>query len=136
MLNSPIPVHFSSLIPKMLTFTLVISCLTTSKFARIHGSNIPGSYAILLFTASNFASFKSHIQNWVLFFLWLRLFFLSGVISPLFSSGHLLTWGVHLLVSYLFAFSHCLWGSQGKNTEAVCHSLLQGLSSYKPAILC
>ena len=29
-LNSPIPVHFSSLIPKMLTFTLAIFCLTTS----------------------------------------------------------------------------------------------------------
>ena len=29
-MNSPIPVHFSSLIPKMLMFTLVISCLTTS----------------------------------------------------------------------------------------------------------
>ena len=29
-LNSPIPVHFSSLIPKMLMFTLTISCLTTS----------------------------------------------------------------------------------------------------------
>ena len=28
--NSPIPVHFSSLIPRMLTFTLAISCLTTS----------------------------------------------------------------------------------------------------------
>ena len=29
-LNSPIPVHFSSLIPRMSTFTLTISCLTTS----------------------------------------------------------------------------------------------------------
>ena len=29
-LNSPIPVHFSSLIPKMSMFTLAISCLTTS----------------------------------------------------------------------------------------------------------
>ena len=29
-LNSPIPVHFSSLIPKMSVFTLAISCLTTS----------------------------------------------------------------------------------------------------------
>ena len=28
-------------------------------------------------------------------------------------------------VSYLFAFSYCSWGSQGKNTEVVCHSLLQ-----------
>ena len=29
-LNSPIPVHFSSLIPRMSTFTLAISCLITS----------------------------------------------------------------------------------------------------------
>ena len=29
-LNSPIPVHFSSLIPRMSTFTLAISFLTTS----------------------------------------------------------------------------------------------------------
>ena len=30
-INSLIPVHFSSLIPKMLIFTLALSCLTTSK---------------------------------------------------------------------------------------------------------
>ena len=42
-----------------------------------------------------------------------------------FTIGHLLTWRVHLSVSYLFAFSCCSWGSQGKNTEVVCHSLLQ-----------
>ena len=29
-LNSPVPVHFSSLIPRMSTFSLAISCLTTS----------------------------------------------------------------------------------------------------------
>ena len=28
-------------------------------------------------------------------------------------------------MSHLFAFSYCSWGSQGKNTEVVCHSLLQ-----------
>ena len=39
--------------------------------------------------------------------------------------GHLPTWGVHLLVSYLFAFSYCWWGSQGENAEVVFHSLLQ-----------
>ena len=39
--------------------------------------------------------------------------------------GHLLTWGDHLSVSYLFTFSYCLWGSQGKNIEVVCHFLLQ-----------
>ena len=39
--------------------------------------------------------------------------------------GQLPTWGVPLSVSYHFAFSYCSWGSQGKNTEVVCHSLLQ-----------
>jgi len=34
------------------------------------------------------------------------------------------TWGVHLSVSYLFAFSYCSWGSQDKNTKVVCHSIL------------
>ena len=34
-------------------------------------------------------------------------------------------WGVPLLVSYHIAFSYCSWGSQGKNAEVVCHSLLQ-----------
>ena len=28
-------------------------------------------------------------------------------------------------MSYLFAFSYCSWGYQGKNTEVVCHSFLQ-----------
>ena len=38
---------------------------------------------------------------------------------------HTVTWGARLSVSYLFAFSYCSWGSQGKNTEVVCHSVLQ-----------
>ena len=48
----------------MSTFSLAISCLTTS--------NLPwfmdlGSYAILLFTALDLASITSHIHNWVSF---------------------------------------------------------------------
>ena len=43
--------------------------------------------------------------------------------------GHLPIWGVHLSVSYLFAFSYCSCGSQGKNTEVICHSLLQWTTS-------
>ena len=39
---------------------------------------------------------------------------------------YLPTGGIYLSVSYLFAFSYCSWGSQGKNTEVICHSLLQG----------
>ena len=54
--------------------------------ALIHGCNILGSYAVLLFTASDCTSITHHIHNWVLFLLWLHLFILSGVISPLISS--------------------------------------------------
>ena len=75
----------------MLTFTLAI-WFDHFQFALIHGLNIPGSYAILLFTASDLASIISHIHNWVLFLLWLCLFILSGVISPLFSSSILGTY--------------------------------------------
>ena len=57
----------------------------------IHGSNIPGSYTILLFTL-DVASITSHIHNWLVFFLWLRLFILFGVISPLTSSSILGTY--------------------------------------------
>ena len=31
-------------------------------------------------------------------------------------------------MSYLFAILYCSWGSQGKNTEVVCHSLLQWIA--------
>ena len=58
-------------------------------------------------------------------------FFLTGATSNcplLFPSSTVDTFqsgGAHLLVSYLSAFSYCSWGSQGKNTRVVCHSLLQ-----------
>ena len=42
-LNSPIPIHFSSLIPKMSCHLL----FDHFQFTLIHGPNIPGSYAIL-----------------------------------------------------------------------------------------
>ena len=70
----------------MLTFTLAIS-FDHFQFALIHGPDIPGSYAILLFTASDLASLTSHIHSWVLFLLWLHPFILSGVIAPLISSS-------------------------------------------------
>ena len=39
------------------------------------------------FTVSDFTFTTRHIQNWVLFLLWLNLFILSGAISLLFSSS-------------------------------------------------
>ena len=61
------------------------------QFALIHGPNIPGSYAILLFTTLDFTYIISHIHNWVLLVLWLHLFIFSGGISPLISSSILAT---------------------------------------------
>ena len=95
--SSPIPVYFSSLIPKM-----SMSChllFDHFQFALIHGPNIPGSYAILLFTASDLASITSHTHNWVLFLLWLHPFILSRVISPLISSSIL---GTYLPGEFIF----------------------------------
>ena len=73
---------------KLLNFYLLLC----SWFALIHGSNIPGSYATLLFTASDIASITSTIHNWVLFLLWLHPSILSEVISPLISSSILSTY--------------------------------------------
>ena len=71
------------------------------QFALIHGPDIPGSYTILLFTASDLASITSHSHNWVLFLLWLHPFILSGVISPLISSSILGTyWPGEFLFRY------------------------------------
>ena len=50
------------------------------QFALIHGPNIPGSYATLLFTASDFTSITSHIHNRMLFLLW----FISSFFQELF----------------------------------------------------
>ena len=69
------------------------------QFALIHEPNIPGSYAILLFTALNLASITSPIHICVLFLLWLHLFIVSGVISRLISSSIL---GTYLPGEFIF----------------------------------
>ena len=56
------------------------------------GPDIPGSYALLLFTASDLGSITTHIHNWVSCLLWLHPFILSGVISPLISRSILGTY--------------------------------------------
>ena len=96
----------------MSTFTLAISSCHHFQFALIHGPDIPGSYAILLFIASDLASITSHIHNWVLFLLWLHLFILSGVISPLFSSSILDTYlpGEFIFQCHIFLPFHTVHG--------------------------
>ena len=68
-LNSPIPVHFSLLIPKMVVYSWHL-LFDHFQFTLIHGHCIPGSHAILLFTASDLASITSkHPQLGILFAL-------------------------------------------------------------------
>ena len=77
--------------------------------------------------ASDLASITSHIHNWVLFLLGsISSFFLELFLhwSPV------VYWVPNDLGSSSFSIlsfclSYCSWGSQGKNTEVVCHSLLQ-----------
>ena len=94
----------------MSTFTLAVS--DHFQFALILGPNIPGSYAILLFTASNLVSITSFVYNWVLFLLWLHLFILCGVISPLISSSILGTYwpGEFIFQGRIFLPFHTVHG--------------------------
>ena len=97
------------------------------QFTLIHEPNIPGSYAILLFIASNLASITVLFTTGCCFgFGSIPLFFLELFLhwSPV------TFWAPTNLGSSSFSvLSFCLfilsWGSLGKNTEVVCHSLLQ-----------
>ena len=102
--------------------------------------NIPGSYAILFFTASGFTSITSHIHTWVLF--------LYGSVSSFFlevflHSSPVVSWVPTDLGSSSFSvLSFCLFmlfmGFSGSNTEVVCHSLLHFVRTlhHDLSILC
>ena len=73
----------------MSMFTLAIP-FDHVQFTLIHGASIPGSYAILSFTASDFTVITRHIHNWALFPLWPSHLILSGTINncpPFFPSS-------------------------------------------------
>ena len=86
-LNSSIPIHFSSLIPKRLMLILAIPYLTTS--------NLPW-----------FTDLTFQVR------LWLSLFILSGAISPLFSSSLLYTYqsGGFIFQCLIFLSFHTIHG--------------------------
>ena len=120
----------------MLIFTLAISCLIMSSLPWFMNLTfqVPMWYCCL----QHWTLLSSlNIHSWLPFPLWHSLFILSGAISnwPLpFSCSILDTFwpgGAYLLVSYLFAFSYCSWGSCSKNTGVVCHSLLQWTTFYQ-----
>ena len=78
--------HFSSLIPKMLTLTLAISCLTTFNLPWF--MNLAFQVPMQFCSLQHWALLLSPVShNWVLFLLRLCLFILSGVVYPLISSS-------------------------------------------------
>ena len=84
-------------------------------------------YNIALYSIRLYFDHQSHPQLGIVFALAPSLHSFWSYFSSLLQLHieHLLTWEVNLSASYLFAFSYCSWGSQGKYTEVVCHSLLQ-----------
>ena len=82
------------------------------QFTLIHGPNIPDSYVILVFTASDSTSITSPIHNRALFSLWIHLFILSGVISLLFPSSILGTYRPEEVIFqyHIFLSFHAIHG--------------------------
>ena len=108
----------------MSMFTLAISCLTTSNLPWFMDlkSQVPMQY-LLFFIAWDFTFITGHIHNWAFFPLWPSCFILSGAKScPLLFPSGITFWPGG---SSFVAFSYSSWGSHGKYTGVVCHSLLQ-----------
>ena len=111
-MNSPILVHFSSLVPKMSMFTLAICCLTIS--------NLPSFMDLTFQVPMQYCSLQHqtllpspvNIHNWVLFPVWLHLFIFSGIISLLFSSIILVTYrpGEFIFHCHIFLPFHTVHG--------------------------
>ena len=133
----------------MSVFTLAITCLTNSNLPQFMDLTFQDltfqlhTCCNIAFSASDLASITSPIHNWVWFLLWLSLFILSGVISPLIPSryGAPTDLGSSPFSVLTFFLSYCSWGSQGKNTEVVCHSLSSGTHfvrtlHHDPCVLC
>ena len=118
--------HFSSLIPKMSIFILAISCLTTSNLPWFMDLTflVPMQYYSLQHQTLLPSSVTS-TTGCCFCFGFIFSFFLELVLhwSPV------AYWAPTDLgsssFSIFFFFSYCSWGSQGKNTEVVCHLLLQ-----------
>ena len=118
----------------MLTFTLVVSCLTTSNLPWFMDRTfqVPMQYCsvqhqtLLLSPVPSTAGYCFWFGSIPSFFLELFLHW-----SPV------AYWACSDLGSSSFSilsfcFSYCSWGPQGKNAEVVCHSLLQWTTSVRP----
>ena len=96
--------------------------------------------AILFFTALDFTSIASHTHNWALFSLWLCVFIVSGVISPVFSSSILGTYrpGEFIFQCHIFCFADKSLSSQsyGFSSSHVWVWVLDYKESWAPKNWC
>ena len=119
--------HFSSLIPNVLMFTLATFCLTTSNLPWFIDLifQVPMQYCSLQLRL--YIHHETHPQLSIVSALAqpLHSFWSHFCFLPQLHIGYLQTWGAYLPLLYLFDFSYCSWDSWGKNTEVVFHSLLQ-----------
>ena len=83
---------------------------STVYFTLIHGPNIPGSYAVLFFTTSNFTITTIHIHKWMSFLLWpATSFFLELLVISLHSSPLACWTPTNLGISSSGVISFCLF---------------------------
>ena len=103
------PVHFSSLIPKMLMFTLAISCLTMSNLPwfRDLTFQIPMGYCSsqhqTLLSPQDTSIIEHFFHSVSVSSFFLKIFLCNSPAAYWTPT----TWGAHLVVSYLFPFSYC-----------------------------
>ena len=125
---------FSSLIPKMLMFTLAISCLTTSNLHWFMDltSQVPMQYCSL----QNLTFLPSPVTSivWCCFhFASISSFFLELFLhsSPV-AYWAPTDWGSSSFTVISFCLFYCPWCFQSKDTEVVCHSLLWWTTNSPP----
>ena len=117
--------RFSSLIPKMLMFTLAVSCLIASNLPWFMDLTlqVPMKYcflqpwALLPLTVASTTGHCFHFDS--AFSSLLELFLHSSPVAYWTPTDL----GNSSFSVMSFCLSYCSWGSQGKTTELVCHSL-------------
>ena len=116
-------------------FTLAISWLSTSSLLGFMVLTVQIPINIVLYSIRLYFHHQTHPQLGCFPFcsassFLLKLFLHSSTVAY-WTPADL---GAHLSVSHLFAFSYCLWGSQGKNAEVICYSLLQWIHNEQQVI--
>ena len=132
--NSPIPVHFSLLIPRMSMLTLAISCLTTSNLPLFMDLTfqVPMQYCSLQHQTLLLSPVTSTTGYCFCFgsipSVFLELFLHWSPVAYWAPTDL----GVPLSVSYHFAFSYCSWGSQARILKWFAIPFSSGPHSVRP----